>query len=47
MASASITTRTTSRRERRYHVRYRLGGRAYPLVHAGSFRTLKGGKGAS
>jgi integrase len=22
-------------------VRYRLGGRAYPIVHAGSFRTLK------
>jgi hypothetical protein len=25
----------------RYHVRYRLGGRAYPLVHGGSFATLR------
>jgi hypothetical protein len=24
-----------------YQVRYRLGGRAYPLVHGGSFRTKK------
>ena len=29
----------------RYVVRYRLGGRAYPLVHAGSFKTLRGGEG--
>jgi integrase len=28
----------------RFVVRYRLGGRAYPLVHAGSFRTLKEAK---
>jgi integrase len=29
----------------RYHVRYRLGGRAYPIQHAGSFRTLREAKG--
>jgi integrase len=28
----------------RYHVRYRLGGRAYPIQHAGSFRTLREAK---
>ncbi|MEJ7793693.1 MAG: site-specific integrase [Gaiellaceae bacterium] len=41
MASASITTRTTSAGERRFHVRYRLGGRAYPVEHGGSFGTLR------
>ena len=41
MASASITTRSTKTGEKRFLVRYRLGGRAYPLVHAGSFRTLR------
>jgi hypothetical protein len=40
MASALITTRQTKSGSR-YVVRYRLGGRAYPLVHGGSFRTLK------
>ena len=40
MASALITTRRTKSGSR-YVVRYRLGGRAYPLVHGGSFRTLK------
>ncbi len=44
MASASIAVRTTSRGERRFHVRYRLGGRAYPLVHGGSFPTLREAK---
>jgi hypothetical protein len=28
----------------RYAVRYRLGGRAYPIVHGGSFRTLREAK---
>src|SRR5436190_11780692 len=28
----------------RYHVRYRLGGRAYPIQHAGSFKTQKDAK---
>jgi integrase len=40
MASALITTRTT-KSGARYVVRYRLGGRAYPLEHGGSFKTLK------
>ncbi len=40
MASVSITTRKTKGGPR-YAVRYRLGGRAYPAVHGGSFPTLK------
>ena len=36
MASASITRRRTQG-STRYVVRYRLGGRAYPIRHAGSF----------
>jgi integrase len=36
MSSVSIRRRETS-----FQVRYRLGGRAYPLVHGGSFKTLK------
>lgn len=43
MASALITTRRTKSGPR-YIVRYRLGGRAYPLVHAGSFLTLREAK---
>lgn len=43
MPSLTITTRQT-RSGPRYVVRYRLGGRAYPIVHAGSFRTLKEAK---
>jgi integrase len=44
MASLVITTRKTKSGPR-YAVRYRLGGRAYPLVHGGSFKTLKQAKG--
>jgi hypothetical protein len=40
MSSLTVTTRQT-RSGPRYVVRYRLGGRTYPLVHGGSFRTLK------
>jgi integrase len=40
MPSLTITTRKT-RSGPRYVVRYRLGGRAYPIEHAGSFRTMK------
>lgn len=36
MASASITKRGT-----KYVVRYRVGGRAYPVQHGGSFPTLR------
>ncbi len=43
MPSLTITTRT-AKDGPRYAVRYRLGGRAYPLVHAGSFRTLRDAK---
>jgi integrase len=38
MASALITKRVRKTRKS-YVVRYRLGGRAYPLVHGGSFAT--------
>lgn len=41
MPSLTITTRETEKSGLRYVVRYRLGGRAYPVVHAGSFRTLR------
>ena len=41
MASASVTTRVTKAGERRFVVRYRLGGRAYPIEHGGSFRTMR------
>jgi hypothetical protein len=40
MASALITTRQTKTGPR-YVVRFRLGGRAYPLQHGGAFRTMK------
>lgn len=43
MPSLTITTRQASDGPR-YVVRYRLGGRAYPIVHGGSFRTLKDAK---
>ena len=40
MPTLTITTRTTKNGPR-YVVRFRLGGRAWPIVHGGSFRTLK------
>jgi integrase len=43
MPSLTITTRKT-RSGPRYVVRYRLGGRAYPVEHGGSFRTLREAK---
>ena len=43
MPSLTITTRRTSSGPR-YVVRYRLGGRAYPVEHGGSFKTLKEAK---
>src|SRR5829696_10027286 len=43
MPSLTITTRKT-RSGPRYVVRYRLGGRAYPVEHAGSFKTLREAK---
>jgi integrase len=44
MASAFITTRTRKSGTKRFVVRYRLGGFAYPIVHAGSFRTMREAK---
>jgi integrase len=43
MPSLTITTRRT-RSGPRYVVRYRLGGRAYPVEHGGSFKTLREAK---
>ena len=43
MPSLTITTRQ-AKDGPRYVVRYRLGGRACPIVHAGSFRTQKEAK---
>jgi integrase len=43
MASLTITTRQTASGPR-YVVRYRLGGRAYPLVQVGSYRTMRDAK---
>ena len=40
MASLTITTRK-AKDGPRYVVRYRLGGRTYPIIHGGSFRTLR------
>ena len=40
MSSLTITTRQ-AKSGARYVVRYRLGGRAWPIVHAGSFQTMK------
>ena len=41
MASASITVRKTRSGKKRYVVRFRLGGRAYPVRHGGSFPTMR------
>lgn len=43
MATLMIVTRR-AKDGPRYVVRYRLGGRAYPVQHAGSFKTQKEGK---
>ena len=43
MATIMITTRRRASGAR-YVVRYRLGGRTYPVVHAGSFKTLREAK---
>jgi integrase len=40
MSSLSIRRRET-KSGHRFQVRYRLGGRGYPVVHGGSFETLK------
>jgi hypothetical protein len=43
MSSLTITTRRTKSGPR-YVVRYRLGGRAYPIEHGGAFKTLREAK---
>src|SRR5262245_35616171 len=40
MSSHYLTTRRTKHGPR-YVVRYRLGGRSYPVMHAGSFKTQR------
>jgi integrase len=44
MPSLVITTRVTKSGEKRFVVRFRLGGRSYPVQHAGSFRTMREAK---
>jgi integrase len=41
MASASITTRKTRSGSKRYVVRFRRGGRYFPIEHGGSFPTMR------
>src|SRR5262245_1141868 len=41
MPTLTIRTRTTASGEKRYDVRYRLGGRLYPLLHGGTFKTMR------
>ncbi len=41
MSSLYITTRQTTSGKSRYVVRFRLGGRAYPVQDGGHFKTLK------
>jgi integrase len=41
VASVSITRRKTKSGELRHVVRYRLGGRAYPIEHGGAFKTKR------
>src|SRR4051812_24821820 len=41
MASAFVTTRKTKGGGRRFVVRFRLGGKSYPIQHGGSFPTMK------
>ncbi len=46
MATITISTRKTEAGPR-YDVRYRLGGRTYPVVHAGTFKTEREAKGST
>jgi integrase len=41
VSPATIRRRTTATGARRFDVRYRLGGRGYPVLHGGTFPTLK------
>lgn len=44
MATLTIRTKTTASGEKRYIVRYRVGGYAYPIQHGGTFKTMKEAK---
>ena len=44
MATIVISKRKTTRGETRYDVRYRLGGRAYPVLRAGTFKAEREAK---
>jgi integrase len=44
MPTLTIRTRTTSTGAKRFDVRYRLGGYAYPVEHGGTFQTKKEAK---
>jgi integrase len=44
MPTLTIRKRLTGKGEPRYDVAYRLGGRAYPIKHAGTFKTLREAK---
>jgi hypothetical protein len=41
MASSFVVTRETKSGARRFVVRYRLGGRAWPVQHGDSFSTMR------
>ena len=41
MASSFIVTRETKSGARQFVVRYRLGGRAWPVQHGGSLSTMR------
>jgi hypothetical protein len=41
MASSFVVTRETKSGARRFVVRYRLGGRAWPVQHGGSLSTMR------
>lgn len=41
MSPAHVRTRTTTKGEKRYDVRFRMGGRGYAVHHAGTFPTMK------
>jgi integrase len=44
MPTLTIRTRTTSTGAKRFDVRYRRGGRYWPIEHGGTFRTLREAK---
>jgi integrase len=44
MPTITIATRKTKEGAPRYDVRFRLGGRAWPIQHGGTFKTLKEAK---